>query len=166
MEVKCHLIFRFQTPAGRNQVLACVLVDPANDKSQSLLLPAALSIIKGKDWYGWNEEEADGGGGQAEGWRERAGEEENESRRACPETAGTDAADCSVEWIGPSSLPMCHERCYPALAASNLLPGITKQKDPNHASNGKDLDVICVSWEKDAWARAECHQRVDKLIPN
>lgn len=73
------------------------------------------------------------------GGRERAVEEENESRKACPEIAESDVADCSVEWIGPSSLPMHHARCYPFLAASNL-PAITKQKDPNHDGNGKDLD--------------------------
>lgn len=134
MEGKFHFLIRLQSPAGRNQVLDCVLVGPANDKSQSLLLPAALSIIRGKDRYGWNEEEADGGGGRGGG-----GEEENESRKACPEIAGADAADCSVEWIGPSSLPKRHARCYPALAAFNVLPRIMKQKDSNHDGNGKDF---------------------------
>lgn len=51
----------------------------ANDKSQLLLLPAALSIIKGKDRYGWNEEEADGGG-----WGRRAGGKEPEKRKMNP----------------------------------------------------------------------------------
>lgn len=132
MEGKFHFLIRLQSPAGRNRVLACVLVDPANDKNQSLLLPAALSIITGKNRYGWNEEEAGGVGAGGE-------EGENESRKACPEIAGADAADCSVEWICPSSLPMRHARCYPALAASNVLPGITKQKDSNHDGNGKDF---------------------------
>lgn len=129
MEGEFHLVFRLQIPAGRNQVLACVLVDPTNDKSQSLLLPAALSIVRGKDRYGWNEEEADGGG---------AGGEEGEKKMNSGEPVLR--ADCSVEWIGPSSLPMHHARCYPALSASNLLAGITKQKNSNHDSNGKGLD--------------------------
>lgn len=54
------------------------------------------------------------------------------------EMAGTDSADCSVEWIVPSSLPMCRVRCYPPPAASNPLPGITKQKDSNFEVSGKD----------------------------
>lgn len=65
MEGKFHFLIRLRSPAGRNQVLDCILVGPANDKSQSLLLPAALSI-RGKDRYGWNEEEADGGGVEGE----------------------------------------------------------------------------------------------------
>lgn len=64
MEGKFHFLIRLRSPAGRNQVLDCILVGPANDKSQSLLLPAALSIIRGKDRYGWNEEEAGGRGGE------------------------------------------------------------------------------------------------------
>lgn len=75
MEGKFHFLIRLPSPAGRNRVLACVLVDPANDKSQSLLLPAALSIITGKNRYGWNEEEAGGG---------RAGREEGEKRKMNP----------------------------------------------------------------------------------
>lgn len=75
MEEKFHFLIRLQFPAERNRVLACVLVDPANDKSQSLLLPAALSIVTGKNRYGWNEEVADGGG---------AGRKEGEKRKMNP----------------------------------------------------------------------------------